>query len=67
MPAARLDTAYIPLVLLLHSAFRFSSLHVHAGDFATNLKLLQSYPSADVGELLAIANRLRPAALHLGR
>lgn len=33
-----------------------------AGDFATDLKLLQSYPSADVGVLLSIANGLKPCS-----
>jgi hypothetical protein len=38
----------------------------HAGDFAANVKLLQRYPSVDVSEVLAAAERLPPCKDVLG-
>ncbi|KAE8703013.1 DUF246 domain-containing protein [Hibiscus syriacus] len=34
-----------------------------AGDFTSNLKLLQNYPSANIGHLLYVANKLRSQAI----
>ncbi|XP_024985859.1 TBC1 domain family member 13 isoform X1 [Cynara cardunculus var. scolymus] len=35
-----------------------------AGDFTANLKLLQSYPSTNIGHLLHVANKLRSHSTH---